>query len=66
MARCVVGQKKVDKYRKQTGLPVVTAMVRGGSDHAVELCLEGGNVVTLFKDGTMENNPIKWKQPNNK
>ena len=57
MARCVVGEKKVEKYRLQTGLPIVTAFVRGGTDHRVDLCLEDGTVASLYRDGTIERDP---------
>lgn len=45
MARQLVGKKKVAKYREATGLPVCTALVRGGTNHRVDLLLEEGKVV---------------------
>lgn len=54
MARCRVGQKKIKKYKKQTGLPVLTALVRGGTDHRIDLCLDDGSVMYWYKDGSME------------
>lgn len=58
MARCRVGEKKVSLYCKKTGLPVVAALVRGGTDHRIDLCLEDGVVVHWYKDGTMEKSEI--------
>ena len=45
MACCRIGEKKVALYRKKTGLLVVAALVRGGTDHRIDLCLEDGGVV---------------------
>lgn len=59
MARCRVGEKKVLAYRNKTGLPVVAALVRGGTDHRIDLCLEDGVVVHWFNDGTMEKSDIR-------
>lgn len=54
MARNRVGEKKVKRYRELTGLPVIAALVRGNTDHRVDLCLEDGSVWYLDKDGTLE------------
>ena len=55
-----VGEKKLRRLRDQTGLPVVAAMVRGGTDHRIDLCLEGGHVAALYRDGTIEN-PVMFE-----
>lgn len=52
--RQLLGPKKVAALRKKTGLPIVKVMVRGGTNHRRDLCLEGGSVVCLFRDGRME------------
>jgi hypothetical protein len=40
-----VGEKKVKKYREFTGLPVCAALVRGNTEHRIDLLLEGGKVM---------------------
>lgn len=62
MARCRVGDKKVKRLREQTGLDVVGALVRGGTDHRIDLLIAGGTVKHLYKDGTVEESDIRWKQ----
>ena len=64
--RCKIGKKKVKKYIEQTGLPIVSALTRGGTDHRIDLCLEGGSVMHWYKDGSMEKSVIKWKKKENK
>jgi hypothetical protein len=55
MARQRVGDKKVAKYRALTGLPVLAALVRGGTDHRVDLLLADGSVMDWYpKTGEME------------
>ena len=60
MARQRLGQKKVDKLRKQTGLDIIKVMVRGGTDHRLDLCLFNGTITRLYKDGTMLKDSGKW------
>lgn len=59
-----IGAKKVKKLCEKTGLPVVTALTRGGTDHRIDLCLKGGSVVHLYKDGTTEKSTIRWAEEN--
>ena len=50
-----LGQKKIDRYAKETGLPVVTALTRGNTDHRVDLFLEDGSRVAYWpKTGDIE------------
>jgi hypothetical protein len=56
-----VGPKKVARYQRQTGLPIVGALVRGNTGHRVDLLLEGGKVVCLWPDGTMEESSVRWE-----
>lgn len=58
--RQLLSEKKVKQLAKQTGLPVVKVMVRGG-DHSKDLCLEDGTIVTMEKDGTLEKSTFLWK-----
>ena len=58
--RCRVGPKKVARYRKHTGLPVLTAFVRGGTEHRIDLCLDDGSIMHWFKDGRMEKSEVGW------
>lgn len=59
--RCALGPKKVKKLAEKTGLPVVKALVRGGTDHRVDLCLEDGTITCLYKDGSLEKSEFGWK-----
>lgn len=60
--RQLLGTKKVKRLAAETGLPIVKVMVRGGTDHRKDLCLEDGSIVSLYRDGTMENDPTcRWR-----
>lgn len=61
--RCTVGPKKIAKYRAITGLPIISALVRGGTDHRIDLLIDGGSIVHWYKDGTMEESEITWRDP---
>ena len=52
MRQCM-GPKKVARYRRDTGLPLRAILVRGGTEHRKDLCLEDGSIVHLFSDGEM-------------
>jgi hypothetical protein len=57
-----VGAKKVARYRRQTGLPVVGALVRGGTDHRVDLLLEGGIIMEWWpKTDEMQQSCVRWR-----
>ena len=58
MARQSLGAKKVRHLRAKTGLDVVAAMVRGGTDHRIDLCLADGSVISLHRDGSLELNRL--------
>ena len=62
MSKNRLGEKKVKKYKKLTGLPLVSALTRGGTDHRIDLLLEDGSIVSLYKDGTMEKIDVNWKE----
>ncbi len=54
MARQRVGEKKITQYRQETSLHICTALVRGGTDHRVDLFLKGGRIVRWWpKTGEM-------------
>ena len=55
-----LGPKKVQKLRERTGLPVLFAMVRGGTNHRIDLCLEDGSIMNLYRDGTLEKDDLRW------
>ena len=59
MARQRLGAKKTKALAQATGLPVVAVLVRGGTDHRKDLCLEDGSVVHLYSDGSMEKSALK-------
>lgn len=59
MARQMLGPKKLKKLREKTGLDLVAALVRGGTNHRIDLCLRGGSVTHLYKDWSMEVSNIR-------
>jgi hypothetical protein len=60
MARQSLGQKKVNKLIKSTGLDIVHVLVRGGTNHTKDLCIKGGDVFHLYKNGDIEKSDIGW------
>lgn len=57
-----VGDKKVRRLRKKTGLDVRWASVRGNTNHRVDLYLGDGSIVSKYKDGSLEKwEDWKWK-----
>jgi hypothetical protein len=61
MARQRLGPKKTAKLRRQLGLPIVKVMVRGNTDHRLDLCLEDGAITCLYWDGVIEKTTRRWK-----
>ena len=59
MARQLMGEKKTRRIAKQTGLDVLFVLVRGGTNHRKDLLLRGGTVVSLHKDGRLEQTDIR-------
>jgi hypothetical protein len=51
MARQKLSEKKTEKLRNKTGLPIIAVLVRGGTDHRKDLLLEDGSICSLFKNG---------------
>ena len=50
-----LGKKKIAKYARETGLPVVTALTRGNTDHRVDLFLADGSRIAYWpKTGQIE------------
>lgn len=60
--RCRVGEKTLRRYRQQTGLPIHHALVRGGENHSVMLCLDDGSIKWLHKDGTLVASGVRWAE----
>lgn len=60
MARQLLSDKNVNKYRKKYGLDIVGVLVRGGTDHRKDLLIKDGTIVHLFKDGTIEKAEYGW------
>jgi hypothetical protein len=52
--------KNVKKYATRLNLPIVRILVRGGTGHRKDLCLEDGSIMELYPDGTMEKSTMKW------
>lgn len=59
--RQIMNQKKTTKLAKELSLPIIKVMVRGGSDHAKDLCLNDGTVVTIHRDGSQTKSPYGWQ-----
>lgn len=59
--RQALGEKKVRKLAKETGLNLVGALVRGGTDHRIDLLVDNGDVFCRFKDGSIKPSEIKHK-----
>lgn len=55
-----LGTKKTRRLAKETGLPIVCVMVRGGTNHRRDLCLRDGSIVYLYRDGTVEVSAERW------
>ncbi|HAA01898.1 MAG TPA: hypothetical protein DCE18_00840 [Syntrophobacteraceae bacterium] len=51
--RCQIGPRKVKKYSDVTGLPIAAALVRGNTDHRIDMFLIDGTLVCWFKDGNI-------------
>ena len=54
MSRQLVGAKKLRAYQVTYGLPIIAVMVRGGTNHRKDLCLEDGSITCLYSDGTLQ------------
>ena len=48
--RCGFSEKKVRKLAKKHGLPIVSAMTRGGSGHRIDVILESGEHGSIYPD----------------
>ena len=56
-----VSEKTVRRYARETGLPVEFALVRGGTDHRIDLCLIDGSIVHWWpKTGEFEVDSQRW------
>jgi hypothetical protein len=60
MTRQRMSSRKVRKYAKELGLPIVSILVRGGEDHNKYLLLEDGTAMIYKKDGTLSKSGFKW------
>lgn len=49
-----LGPRKIKKYAQMTGLAVIKGLVRGGTDHRVDLELADGRWFSLWPDGTLQ------------
>jgi hypothetical protein len=63
MSRQRLGTKKIEKLKRETGLPIVAALVRGNTDHRLDLCLDDASVVHLYRDGVMEVSDMRHSYP---
>lgn len=60
MTRQLLSYRKVRGLARRTGLPIVAAMVRGGTDHRIDLCLDDGTIAYLSRDGSVERSDERW------
>lgn len=50
-----LGKKAIKRLQeKYPNLEIEFVLVRGGTDHRRDLCVKGGKIIRLFKDGTLE------------
>lgn len=56
-----MSERNVAKLRDRTGLPIVKVLVRGGTGHRKDLCLQDGTVTCLWPDGTVEPTAWRWR-----
>lgn len=50
-----LGKKKINRYKKETGLPIVEGLVRGNTNHRVDLRLKDGTIMHYWpKTGEIE------------
>ena len=58
-----LGEKKIRRYARETGLQVISGVTRGGTYHRVDLFLEGGAVMYYWpKTGEMrEAENLTWR-----
>jgi hypothetical protein len=64
MARQFLGEKKLNKYRKETGLLIVDGMVRGNSEHTIIFHLTGGERVRYDpRTGEVEDEALNPTDP---
>ena len=57
-----LGEKKTRQLRERLGLPIVKVMVRGGTDHRQDLCLEDGTITSYWPaTGELAKSPGRWK-----
>ena len=60
MARQQLGKRKVLSLREQfPELDIIAALVRGGTDHRIDLCLRDNRVFHLFKDGSLKESELE-------
>lgn len=53
--RQALGEKKVKRLGEKLGLPIIRAVVRGGTDHRIDFRIDGDDsVYSLNRDGTIE------------
>jgi hypothetical protein len=48
--RCLLSKKKINRLREETGLNIVSATVRGNTDHQIFVTLADGSQCTLDKN----------------
>lgn len=56
-----MSDKNAKKLAASTGLPVVKVLVRGGTNHRKDLCLEDGSIRCLWPDGEITESDARWK-----
>lgn len=53
MARCRLGEKKLKKYSEKFGIKFVKGLVRGNTNHRVDLFTENMKEFCTFPDGKL-------------
>lgn len=55
-----MSKKNVEKLAKELNLPIEQILVRGGTNHRKDLCLEDGSIICLFQNGELVKTDAKW------
>lgn len=56
--RQALGVRKLAKYSRLLNVTAVRGLVRGGTDHRVDLLLADGRTICYWPDGTIQNSPF--------
>jgi hypothetical protein len=56
-----LNEKNTKRIATKYNLPIHHILVRGGTNHRKDLCLEDGSIKCLCPDGTITESEIRWE-----